>query len=767
MILGVGAAQAATITWNSGSSGLVGNFDVAGNWVGGVLPGSADTALIDNGGTTLGATTVTYGASDNFTLTALNLGTSNVGSDMPVFNQTGGTLSVGTLNLAAQNGASKSPQYNLSGGTLNVSASFVWGNGSNIRFIESAGTVNFTGTNGFTMGTNNGANAFLTISGGAFNANSTTAIAMASVGSGNATIALSNGGSFSANAVTSFNLGGGGTGTGTITMANNSTFSVNAAPTIFMGNGGTGVLTLNDSAQFSATSAILVLGQFGATSTATVTMSGSSLLTAANVKLGGNNGTSASYGVFNLNGGTLATGSVRLGASTTVPDATHNAFIGNGGTVRALASGNNSDFFAGAFVNLKFGGLTFDTNSNAVTITNNITDAPANSGGLTKITNGTLTLSGFSTYSGGTTVNGGTLALASGGGNGAIVGNLTVNSGAMVSLNAANAFGFNTGVKVSTVNINGGTLSATVAGDQGWGVTYNLTGGVMQSNGGVSDTTAGSLFAFGGPAGGNTAVNTLASATTSVISGRVNLRPDNGNATVNFNVADGGVGGVDLLVSAGITSVDAGNAPASVGITKLGAGTMNLTGANTYSGLTLISAGKFLVNGSVAGAVTVDGLTSVLGGGGSISGAVTAQNGATVWPSASPGNAAVTLSTGTLGSDASTVFKFELGAPGIVGAGFSDLLNVTGDLSLAGTLQVFPGAGFGDGVYTLATYTGSLTNNSLTLDPAFLAANPGSFIDTSTPNQVNLDVVPEPGAFASLIGGAALFLGFGRRRKLS
>ncbi len=40
----------------------------------------------------------------------------------------------------------------------------------------------------------------------------------------------------------------------------------------------------------------------------------------------------------------------------------------------------------------------------------------------------------------------------------------------------------------------------------------------------------------------------------------------------------------------------------------------------------------------------------------------------------------------------------------------------------------------------------SLTDNTLALDSAFAAAHPGSFIDAGTPNQVDLIVVPEPGA---------------------
>ena len=47
--------------------------------------------------------------------------------------------------------------------------------------------------------------------------------------------------------------------------------------------------------------------------------------------------------------------------------------------------------------------------------------------------------------------------------------------------------------------------------------------------------------------------------------------------------------------------------------------------------------------------------------------------------------------------------------------------------------------------------------------PAFAVAYPGSFIDSSTANQVNLVVVPEPG-IVSLLGGIGVLLGLRRRR---
>jgi len=111
-------------------------------------------------------------------------------------------------------------------------------------------------------------------------------------------------------------------------------------------------------------------------------------------------------GTVNLNGGNIYT----VGFQRMLGTATINA---NGGKLTALAAsasffnnfngtgGNNS-------INLQSGGLSFETSGFAVAITNVLSGV----GGLTKLGDGTLTLSGISTYTGDTTVNGGTLTLA-------------------------------------------------------------------------------------------------------------------------------------------------------------------------------------------------------------------------------------------------------------------------------------------------------------------------------------------------------------------
>lgn len=163
-----------------------------------------------------------------------------------------------------------------------------------------------------------------------------------------------------------------------------------------------------------------------------------------------------------------------------------------------------------------------------------------------------------------------------------------------------------------------------------------------------------------------------------------------------------------------------------VNLVKSGNGTLTLAGTNTYTGTTTVSGGTLNVTGSLAAgsAVTV---TGTLAGNGTVAGTVNASNG-TIAPG---NNGAGTLNTGTLILNGSSKLNFELGST-------SDRIDVNGNLTLDGTLNVTNLAGFGAGNYVIMTYTGNLTNDTLDL-----GAVPGSYqytISTATPNQVILQV---------------------------
>ena len=121
---------------------------------------------------------------------------------------------------------------------------------------------------------------------------------------------------------------------------------------------------------------------------------------------------------------------------------------------------------------------------------------------------------------------------------------------------------------------------------------------------------------------------------------------------------------------------------------KVGTGTFTLTGANTYSGGTIIEAGGALLAGNTTGSATGTGAVQVnsggtLGGTGSVAGAVTVASGGTLAPGASPG----TLSLdGGLAFESGSILAIEIG--GLVQGDDYDFLDVAGDVTLNGALDV-------------------------------------------------------------------------------
>ncbi|MDD2600091.1 MAG: DUF2341 domain-containing protein [Kiritimatiellae bacterium] len=244
-------------------------------------------------------------------------------------------------------------------------------------------------------------------------------------------------------------------------------------------------------------------------------------------------------------------------------------------------------------------------------------------GALIKEETGTLLLDALNSFTGGTTVHEGTLQLSQGGAAGALRGTLNIERAGQVELLCDNALGYDQ--RVSVLNINGGLLNNTGAGDNGWAITINMIGGELRSNGGVSSAEASSRFSLGG----GSRINTAASPDTAIISGRISVREANPDNLLVFNVAEGSAP-VDLHLSAALTPQGGG------GIVKRGPGVMSLAGASTYTGLTRIDNGTLLVNntsGSGTGdsAVQING--GVLGGTGTVTAATSmGPNGGFILP---------------------------------------------------------------------------------------------------------------------------------------
>jgi autotransporter-associated beta strand protein len=193
-------------------------------------------------------------------------------------------------------------------------------------------------------------------------------------------------------------------------------------------------------------------------------------------------------------------------------------------------------------------------------------------------------------------------------------------------------------------------------------------------------------------------VATITNGTGAGSSGRIDL--GGGNRT--FNVTNG----TDLFVWVPITNGT---------LTKSGAGTMHLGAVSTYTGGTIVSAGKLLVNstsGLGSSVVTVSG--GILGGTGTISGAVTVNSGGTITPG--PGTSIGTLTLNSAPTFNGTNFmKIDRNN----GSSRADKIVLTaGTLNYGGTLAI-SNAGLalaGGEVFTNFTasgYGGSFANYSL------------------------------------------------------
>jgi len=153
-----------------------------------------------------------------------------------------------------------------------------------------------------------------------------------------------------------------------------------------------------------------------------------------------------------------------------------------------------------------------------------------------------------------------------------------------------------------------------------------------------------------------------------------------GNATATLTIANGNGADFTGTIQDGSTVAGTGiTALGRVAVTKSGSGTQTLSGANTYTGNTIVNAGTLLVNGSTSAssAVSVNN-TGTLGGSGTVAGTVSINNGGTLSPGNSPGELATGSQTWAVGGD----YNWQIfDATGLAGTGF-DTVNVTGTLNL-------------------------------------------------------------------------------------
>jgi autotransporter-associated beta strand protein len=401
-------------------------------------------------------------------------------------------------------------------------------------------------------------------------------------------------------------------------------------------------------------------------------------------------------------------------------------------------------------------------------------------GALTKLGSSTLTIANSNAaYSGAINIFGGTLSAAAGSslGNGA----MTISNGATFALPSSSPSVFFGGTMTIPANTTG-TISSGALGN---GLSGNLfsgnTNSVLNLVSGVSfsGTSSAQFDNFTGTiniqSGGslrysaNSSGNTFGSlAPTLVINGT--LQPRNAGNTVVLGAFSGtgilasaqspsGTGDTLYLIGgnnsdanfSGNISSNSAVAGSDVGVTKLGSGTLTLSGSSTFGSGTTVSAGTLRVNNSTGSGTGTGDLEvfsdAILTGNGIIGSATTIDGGATL----APGNPTGTLTfTSSLALNDSSYLPFALGTS-------SDSVAVSGDLILTGQLSVTNAAGFGAGTYTLFTY-GTLALGNLAIASAPVGYN--YTISTNTPGAVKLVVSPTaPPVFGNVsISGGNLTL---------
>ncbi len=206
----------------------------------------------------------------------------------------------------------------------------------------------------------------------------------------------------------------------------------------------------------------------------------------------------------------------------------------------------------------------------------------AGNNGLTKSTDGTVTLSGANIYTGTTTISGGTLSISSDANLGtppttATTGSIVLNGG---TLQATGTFTLNSNRGIALGFATGGGAAGTIDVPAGNTLTY---GGILADNGGgvgtLAKTGSGILVLAGS--------NTYTGAT--LINGGT-LQIGAGGATGSLGagtVADNASLVFNLSSDATIPNIISGLGS----LTQSGSGTTTLTNANSYSGATTVTAG--------------------------------------------------------------------------------------------------------------------------------------------------------------------------------
>jgi hypothetical protein len=710
---------------------------------------------------------VDHSGSGNLTINAINV--PGAGQIKYITKNGTGTLVLGTgrtVNYAYGGGLILSSgtviTRNNSASTLGNNNATLTLNGGVLKFYTASGynharnttlggdskiiTSNFSGGSGlnYTLGTLSIGAHTLSVAGEDFTSGTGQVTFGATTLTGNAVFNVTN--PTSGTGITNLNLdaiGDGGSGFG-LTKSGNGTLTINATNTY---TGATivnaGTLALGSAGNLSASTALTVNGTFtmnaiSGTSLTVASLSGNS---SGSFVMGGKNivvGDATSANFAGVLGGANST-VTKEGAGTLTLSGV-NTYTGattiNAGTLQ-IGSGATTGSLSTSSVITNNGALAFNRSDNISQGTQFTSTAISGTGSLVQNGSGMLTLSTANTYTGGTIINAGTLQVT----NAAAIhtsGNLSFGGGTLR---------YGTGITQDYASRIKNSTSAIAIDTNGENITYGSAidstniGGLTKS--GVGDLTLSGANAFTG----NVTLNTgrlilgndsaLGGASGSIVinSGTLDVtaaRTLSGNKVQNWNgnftfagsnTLNMGSGAVVLganstvTVSASTLTVGGDISGAGHGLGKTGAGTLVLSGSNSYTGVTTVNSGTVVFDGANA----LSSSTSVLDAG---TATLSFLDGAT--------NNITTSGGLTLNN---TNFIFDLSGSS------ADRLNFGGSASLSGTntinINFLSAANAGN--FTLFTAAGGL-NSSWALDPSVIQSGFTFTLDQSSATQLVLVV---------------------------
>lgn len=307
-------------------------------------------------------------------------------------------------------------------------------------------------------------------------------------------------------------------------------------------------------------------------------------------------------------------------------------------------------------------------------------------------------------------------------------GDVYINQGGL-TINADNRFGGSSNKLFTSNNVtftcsNGSTINASreliLNGDLNWScISNNVTwGGIISGAGnltksGTAALTLSAVNTFVGDVYVNSGIlNVSNNVRLGELSNKVYLNGGTFSITASVTISREVISQAasSISVSSGVTGVLSSVISGNFNITKLGAGTLTLSGTNTCTGQIEITAGELRLSSNWAGNILVNGASGqvVLWGGGTISGTVTLSNhtNALISPGGGSGSAG-TLTVGALSMSATCIFRCYSAATA------TSKIQVNGNVTLDGVLDL-PNS-LNAGTYNIIEYTGSLTDNGITL----------------------------------------------------